>query len=499
MVHIYKNFLYVISLLSVTSFCGCGCSEQNTGGAQNNEDIENYDVKAYLTTTNRAYDLTEKYINFSDKDPMSPNTITLNPNVKYQEIDGFGAAITGSTSYNLSLMPEEKRNEFLEETFSPQKYGFSYVRISIGCSDFSLSDYTCCDTKGLENFALTIEETKYVIPTLKQILKINPDLKIMGTPWTCPKWMKVKSLEERVPYDSWTGGQLNPEYYQDYAQYFVKWIKAFNEAGVNIYSITPQNEPLNRGNSASLFMGWQEERDFVKTALGPALKAAGLNVKIYAFDHNYNYDNMAEQQKYPLKIYEDAEASKYFAGAAYHNYGGNKNELLNIHNSAPEKELVFSEASIGEWNDGRDLDKSLLRDMEEITLGTVNNWCKASIVWNLMLDNDQGPHGGPGACATCYGAVDVDNESYSIVTRNSHYYIMAHMGSVVRPGAIRIKSDGYTREGLTYSAFENTDGTYAFVVCNNNAEELNLTINDGNNNFAYIIPASSIVSFNWKK
>ena len=499
MVHIHRKFLYVISLLSVTCFCGCGCSEQNTGGSSNNEDMENHDVKAYLTTTNRAYDLTEKYIDFSDKDPMSPNTITLDPNVKYQEIDGFGAAITGSTSYNLSLMPEGKRNEFLEETFSPQKYGFSYVRISIGCSDFSLSDYTCCDTKGIENFALTIEETKYVIPTLKQILKINPDLKIMGTPWTCPKWMKVKSLEERVPYDSWTGGQLNPEYYQDYAQYFVKWIKAFNEAGINIYSITPQNEPLNRGNSASLFMGWQEERDFVKTALGPALKSAGLNVKIYAFDHNYNYDDMAEQQKYPLKIYEDAEASKYFAGAAYHNYGGNKSELLNIHNSAPEKELVFSEASIGEWNDGRDLTKSLLRDMEEITLGTVNNWCKASIVWNLMLDNDQGPHGGPGACATCYGAVDVDNESYSIVTRNSHYYIMAHMGSVVRPGAVRIKSDGYTREGLTYSAFENTDGTYAFVVCNNNAEELNLTINDGNNNFASIIPASSIVSFNWKK
>lgn len=500
MINIYRIFIYIVYLTSIICLFSCNNSNKNTHSIISNiEDMENHDVKAYLTTTNRAYDLTEKYIDFSDKDPMSPNTITLDPNVKYQEIDGFGAAITGSTSYNLSLMPEEKRNEFLEETFSPQKYGFSYVRISIGCSDFSLSDYTCCDTKGIENFALTIEETKYVIPTLKQILKINPDLKIMGTPWTCPKWMKVKSLEERVPYDSWTGGQLNPEYYQDYAQYFVKWIKAFNEAGINIYSITPQNEPLNRGNSASLFMGWQEERDFVKTALGPALKSAGLNVKIYAFDHNYNYDDMAEQQKYPLKIYEDAEASKYFAGAAYHNYGGNKSELLNIHNSAPEKELVFSEASIGEWNDGRDLTKSLLRDMEEITLGTVNNWCKASIVWNLMLDNDQGPHGGPGACATCYGAVDVDNESYSIVTRNSHYYIMAHMGSVVRPGAVRIKSDGYTREGLTYSAFENTDGTYAFVVCNNNAEELNLTINDGNNNFASIIPASSIVSFNWKK
>ena len=111
----------------------------------------------------------------------------------------------------------------------------------------------------------------------------------MGTPWTAPKWMKVDNLKNKRPHDSWTGGHLNPTYYQDYATYFVKWIQAFQAEGITIYSLTPQNEPLNPGNSASMLMFWDEERDFVKTALGPALKEAGLdNVKIYAFDHNYN-------------------------------------------------------------------------------------------------------------------------------------------------------------------------------------------------------------------
>lgn len=496
-----KTFKYAIgSLCTVFAMTAYACSDSNTTISSGEVSSEvSGDVLMYLTTSNRAFDLTKKATNFSTKDNMSPTCVTLAPTTRYQTIDGFGAAITGSTSYNLLLMPADKRRTFLEETFSPDKYGFSYVRISIGCSDFSLSDYTCCDTKGIENFALTIEETKYVIPVLKEILEINPSLKIMGTPWTCPKWMKVNDLKNKEPYDSWTGGQLNPDYYQDYATYFVKWIQAFQNEGIKIYSITTQNEPLNRGNSASLYMGWEEERDFVKTALGPALKNAGLQVKIYAFDHNYNYDDKADQQQYPLKIYEDDEAAQYFAGAAYHNYGGHRDELLKVHEAAPEKELIFSEASIGEWNNGRDLTKSLLRDMEDLTLGTVNNWCVGSIVWNLVLDSDQGPHGGPGACETCYGAVDVDNKTYSTITRNSHYYVMAHMGSVVKPGAVRIGTTGYTQKGLTYAAFENTDGTYAFVAANNQTESLKLTIADGKHHFSYEIPANAIISYCWKK
>ena len=211
----------------------------------------------------------------------------------FQPIDGFGAAVTGSSAYNLMQMAPEDRAAFLKQTFSvEQGYGLNYVRISIGCSDFSLSEYTCCDTPGIENFSLTSEEYDYVIPVLKEILAINPDLKIMGSPWTCPRWMKVNNLTDRQPHISWTGGQLNPDYYQDYAEYFVKWIRAFEAEGVRIHSITLQNEPLNRGNSASLYMGWEEQRDFIKTAIGPAFQREGIKVKIYAFDHNFNYDGI---------------------------------------------------------------------------------------------------------------------------------------------------------------------------------------------------------------
>ena len=454
-------------------------------------------VLSYATDVTRSLDMTKGQTTKGISKTGLPE-IQINSSIRYQEIDGFGAAITGSTAYNLSLMPAEARHAFLEETFSPDKYGFSYVRVSIGCSDFSLSEYTLCDEPGIEHFGLTIEETKYVIPALKEILSINPALKIMGTPWTCPKWMKVKSLDEPVPYDSWTGGQLNPACYEDYAHYFVLWIQAMQQAGVPIYCVTPQNEPLNRGNSASLFMGWKEQQAFVKQALGPAFRRADLAVKIYAFDHNYNYDNMPDQRQYPLHIYEDADAVRFFAGAAYHNYGGSPSELLLIQREAPDKELVFSEASIGTWNNGRDLEKSLLRDVEQLGLATVNGWCRGSIVWNLMLDNDRGPHRGEGACATCYGVVDIDNTDYTTITRNSHFYAMAHMSVAAKPGAYRIATNEEAVDGLAYAAFINPDGSYGLVVSNRGeAQQVNISLN-GNAAFVAELPAKAVVSYSWK-
>jgi glucosylceramidase len=453
------------------------------------------DVAIYTTTSSLTRDLTRDAVNFSPKDNLAPTTITLNPAEQYQTMDGFGAAITGSTCYNLLLMKPADRHAFLTETFSDKDgFGFSYIRISIGCSDFSLSEYTCCDTKGIENFALQSEEKDYILPILKEILAINPSIKVIAAPWTCPKWMKVKSLTDRTPLDSWTNGQLNPDYYQDYATYFVKWIQAFKAEGIDIYAVTPQNEPLNRGNSASLYMEWEEQRDFVKTALGPQMKAAGLSTKIYAFDHNYNYDNIESQKNYPGKIYEDAAASQYLAGAA----GGNREELLNIHQAYPEKELLFTETSIGTWNSGRDLSKRLMEDMEEVALGTINNWCKGVIVWNLMLDNDRGPNR-EGGCQTCYGAVDINNSDYKTIIRNSHYYIIAHLSSVVKPGAVRIATTGYTDNGITCSAFENTDGTYAFVLINNNEKSKKITVSDGQRHFAYDVPGKSVTSYRWAK
>ncbi|MDR0581939.1 MAG: glucosylceramidase [Prevotellaceae bacterium] len=494
--HYLKILPVIACFLSFTVWACRGASPDNPEPP--NPPAVQGDVTMYITSASRTYDFLKTATDFSSKSNMSPTTIRLQPDTRYQTMDGFGAAITGSSCYNLLQMPPARRTQFLTETFSPTDgMGYSYVRIAIGCSDFSLSEYTCCDTRGIENFALTSEETQYVIPILKEILAINPALKIMGSPWTCPRWMKVDNLTNKQPYNSWTSGQLNPDYYQDYGTYFVKWIQAFADNGISIYSVTPQNEPLNRGNSASLYMGWEEQRDFVNTALVPKLKAAGLHTKVYLFDHNYNYDNIGTQNEYPAKIYAAGVDDEYVVGAAYHNYGGNRSELLNIHNKYPTKELVFTEASIGTWNDGRNLSARLLSDMQELALGTVINWCKGVIVWNLMLDANRGPNRA-GGCQTCYGAVDIDLSNYTI-TKNSHYYIIGHLASVVKPGATRIGTSGYTATGITYAAFENTDATYALVLLNNTAENKTITIDDGSRHFSYAVPAQSVISYQWSK
>ncbi|HHU41209.1 MAG TPA: glucosylceramidase [Fermentimonas caenicola] len=493
--HSFKLILLVLAL------CSCSSCEKTIPDNSNGEEPElpKGDVTIYVTTNNRSQDFKKQAADFSSKSNMSPTTIKLNPAERFQTMDGFGAAITGSTAFNLMKMTKENRTKFLKETFSPTEgMGQSYVRISIGCSDFSLSEYSLCDTPGIENFGLTSEETDYVIPVLKEILAINPDLKIMGSPWTPPQWMKVNNLTDLQPFNSWTSGQLNPAYYGDYATYFVKWIQAMNQNGIKIYSVTPQNEPLNRGNSASLYMGWEEQFEFVQNHLVPQFKAASLSTKIYLFDHNYNYDNMADQNGYPMKIYDAGIDSDVVAGAAYHNYGGDKAELLKVQSRYPERELVFTETSIGTWNDGRNLQVRLIDDMREVALGTVNNGCKAVIVWNLMLDTERGPNR-EGGCQTCYGAVDIDISDFSTITRNSHYYIIGHLSSVVKPGAVRIGTTGFSDPGFIHSAFENTDGTYAVVLLNSTSASKSITLDDGKQHFTYEVPANSVISYKWNK
>lgn len=456
------------------------------------------EVKVVTTTSSRSLDLEVSSIAMKQTGHTDA-TLILDPATTFQSIDGFGAAITTAAAYNLLQMEKGLRSRFLKETFgqNERSFGFSYVRVAIGCSDFSFGEFTCCDRPGIENFALSEEDTRYVIPVLKEILAINPDLKIIAAPWTCPKWMKVDNLTDLRPYDSWTAGHLNPAYYQDYATYFVKWIRAYGEQGIPIYAMTPQNEPLNPGNSASLVMTWQEQLDFVKEALGPTFEKEGIATRIYAFDHNYNYDNKLDQQAYPSHIYADQQASKYIVGAAYHNYGGDKEELNRMHQAHPEKELIFTETTLGNWNDGNNLHKMLFEDMEELTLGTMNRWCRAVIVWNLMLDSERGPFSPtPGSCKTAYGAVDISKEDYATITRNSHYYVIAHMASVVKPGAVRIGAKGYVNDGVIYSAFRNVDGTYALVI-SNRGEEVEVTVQDGKETFTVKVPGNGVISLQW--
>ena len=455
----------------------------------------------YTTTGDRSRSLAVSQVK-GEACAVDTGSIRLHADETYQTMDGFGFAMTYSACYNLLQMPSEARRELLTRTFSlTQGYGASYVRISIGCSDFSSTEYSLCDVKGpdddlLRHFRLYQDETEYVIPVLKEILAINPELKVMGSPWTCPRWMKVDSPTSVQPHDAWTDGHLSPSYYGTYADYFVRFIQAFQAEGIPIYSVTPQNEPLNPGNCASLVMNWDEEAAFVQQ-LAAAIKHAGLTTRIYVFDHNYNYDGIASQQQYPVKIYDlladkDFAGKELIAGAAYHNYGGSTDELIRIHESYPDKELIFTEASIGTWNHGRDLDTSLADIAQNVALQTVKKWCTGVIVWNFMLDMNRGPNL-DGGCQTCFGAVDVADD-YKSYTLNSHYYALCHLSAVIRPDAVRIAGGGGNKQGVTYATFRNPDGTLAVVLYNSLATPLSLRVTDGSVRYPLDVPARSMVS-----
>lgn len=446
------------------------------------------DVHALVASNDGVHKMTSQFIEFEKNTSQSVNgTITLNPSLKYQDIDGFGFAITGSAAYNLLKMNENARKSLLQQIFSPTNgFGCNYVRIPIGCSDFSLSEYTCCDKEGIENFGLTAEEYDYIIPVMKEILKINPAVKVISAPWTAPRWMKTNWW--------WTDGNLRPECYQDYATYFVKWIQAFRQNGIEIYGVTPQNEPLNRGNSASMYMGWEEQRDFIKNALGPKFRDAGLNTKIYVFDHNYNYDNINSQNHYPTKIYQDSEASKYIAGAAYHNYGGNASEMSYVHNQNPDKELVFTEWTAGTWSWPGVGMEAITTDAQALIFDVIKNWGRGSVVWNLMLDSDRGPNR-PGGCVTGNGAIDISKNDYSTLTYNSFYYVMCIAASAVSDNAKYIGASGSVNN-VQYVAFDNKEG-YGIILMNTSGDERKVRVKEGSHSFVATLPPNSIASYRW--
>ncbi len=486
------------SLLAVVFFISVNACKPAEEKPDDSETPVVEDVETYITYANKSMLFKNVPVSFNTKPNMDvERTIWLDASTVFQEIDGFGVAITGSTCYNLLHMSKENRTELLKESFDPEEgAGYSYIRISIGCSDFSLEEYTCCDTPGIENFAIHELDKRDLFPVLKEILAINPTLKILGSPWTCPRWMKVNNLTDLQPYNSWTSGQLNPAYYQDYATYFVRFIQEMNNEGFNIDAVTIQNEPLNRGNSASLYMTWQEQADFIKNALGPKFKEAGITTRIVIYDHNYNYDNIVDQKNYPVKIYQDAEAAQYIDGAAFHAYGGDKSEMLNVHNVAPGKNLYFTEMSIGSWN--YSFDGDLMWSMREIGIGTLNNYGKSVIVWNYLLDENGAPNR-PGGCTTCYGAIEISSKDYTTLDKKSHYYLIAHLSKVILPGARRIATNGFTQNGLYLTAVENQDGTYGVVLQNDTDLAIKLVIDDETHSFPLTIAPKSVVSCKWDK
>lgn len=485
------NILSAIVLAGILAACNSP-AENLSGSGNGGGEIsgEKNVVKAYVTTSDRSHLFTEKDLEFNRPASMSPYIVNLDFDRTYQTVDGFGAAVTGATSYNLMKMQQEDRTAFLKDIFDREEgLGSSLIRVSIGASDFPAGrkEFTWCDTEGIENFAPHSDDVQYLIPVLKEIYAINPDVKIIGSPWSAPVWMKESA--------SWTRASLKPEYYDDYAQYFVKWIQYMESQGFDIYAVTPQNEPLNKGNSMSMYMGWQQQRDFIKQALGPAFRDAGIDTKILVFDHNFNYDNIADQIGYPLHIYEDPDASQYVAGSAWHSYGGNVSELDQIIYEYPDKEIYFTEASIGAWN--YTFENCLVNDFETIFIGTLSRMGKGVTLWNLLLDDKGGPYGSAGACTTCYGAVDISSSDYRTLTYRTHYYNIAHASKVIMPGAVRIGTEGFELDGLDYLAFRNPDGSIGVIIVNKNTGAQTLTFNTDEYSVNYEVPGRSLVSLSW--
>ncbi len=493
----YTKLLTALALLPF--LCSCCNKSSSVKGSEEPvsppEKPQESSAVAYVTTADKTRLFEESALPIRKAGSMAVNKVELDSTVRYQTIDGFGAALTGSSCYNLMQMEPSARNTFLKEIFDKKDgLGVSLIRVSIGSSDFGLDEYTWCDVKGIGNFAVNTYDKRDVFPVLKEIYSINPDVKIIGTPWTAPRWMK-RGVNVNVDYYSWTSGRLKPSCYQDYAQYFVKWIQTMEKEGFDIYAVTLQNEPLNKGNSMSMFMTWEEQRDFIKEAVGPAFAKAGLDTKILLFDHNYNYDNLADQQEYPLKILADPEAAKYVAGTAWHNYSGNVAELDKIASKAPGKDIFFTEASIGGWN--YDFAKTLINDFDNIFMQTLSRGNKGVTLWNLMLDQNSGPKR-PGGCQNCYGVVTLDTNTGKVSERNTHYYQIAHASKVISQGAVRISATGVNAAGISYLAFLNPDHSYGIIALNTGAEDFQFTFSDKTNSVKLAVPAKSIASVRWK-
>ena len=292
------NKVSLYTLIGLFALCSCACGGKDPVPSTDPDPkpeppVEVYDATLWTTTFDKTRDFEKSGVAFGKAATMSPNVVRFTDET-FQTVDGFGLAITQASCYNLLKMSQEDRTKLLTELFSPTAgAGSSLIRVCIGGSDFSMDEYTWCDKEGMANFAVHESEKTFLFPILDEIYKINPAVQIIGSPWSCPRWMKMDVQGNGNPFNSWTSGRLNPKYYADYADYFVKWIQEMQKRGYKVLGVTLQNEPLNHGNSMSLYMPWEDQRDFLKV-IGPAFEKAGLKTEIMLFDHNYNYDDKAE-------------------------------------------------------------------------------------------------------------------------------------------------------------------------------------------------------------
>ncbi len=435
-------------------------------------------VTPWMTTGDQTKLLQQQAtVSFGTNSGTNPSTVTVNAGTTYQTIDGFGFTLTEGSCEVISGMAATQQNQLLNDLYNPTTgLNASVVRISIGASDLSSSSYSYNETSGdtnMNNFSLNGPDLTYLVPIIKKILLINPNIKILATPWSPPRWMKTNG--------SWVGGSLQTQYYAAYAKYFVKYFDAMKAQGITIWAITPQNEPENPNNEPSMLMNSTEQKNFINQQLGPQMAAAGYgNIKIIAFDHNC--DNTA----YPIDVLNN---SSYVDGAAFHLYAGNISAMSTVKN-ATNKNVYFTEQYTGP---NGSFSGDFGWHMQNVVIGGTNNWAKTVLEWNAANNSSLGPHT-PGGCTTCLGAVTVNNStSY---TKNVAYYIIGQISKFVKPGAVRISSSS-TSGTILSAGFKNPDGSIALVVYNSGGSSNTIKVVSGSSAFNYAVPASSAVTFTW--
>jgi glucosylceramidase len=414
-------------------------------------------IESWITNPDRSslFEKQSDSLFFSTSNKGGGTTIIIDEREQFQGIDGFGFALTGGSAGLIMKMSPIKRNTLLQELFSDNgnSAGISYIRLSIGASDlndfvFSYNDLPEGEVDfELKKFSLA-QDLNDVVPVMKEILAINPGIKILGSPWSAPAWMKTNNNVRN--------GSLKKECYDVYALYLVKYIQAMKKAGITIDAITIQNEPLNSKNTPSMPWFLSEQVSFIRDHLGPAFKKADLTTKIILFDHN------CDRPDYPLALLNDPELAQYVDGSGFHNYGGDLSAMSMVHLARPDKNLYFTEQMITEKPGSSTI--SIAAPVKRLIIGATRNWSRNVILWNLAADPLNDPHTDNGGCSMCQGAITIDGDNTS---HNIAFYTVIHASKFVRPGSVRIASTNTGDNSVSLTEDEERPGLYRATMIEN--------------------------------
>ncbi|MGW4483145.1 lectin [Amycolatopsis sp. NPDC004368] len=454
----------------------------------------NEPVNIWLTTTNDAKGVNvtqglqqQTPIAFSAGTGSGPQTINVNENTTYQQFEGGGASFTDSAAYLMNssnLLPASTRNQVMQKLFDPNNgIGIGFLRNPMGASDLARYSYTYDDVPAgqtdpsLSRFSIAHDQVD-VLPLTKQAKQLNPQLKVMASPWTAPPWMKDN--------DSYNQGWLESQYYNTYAQYFVKYVQAYQSAGVPIDYLSVQNEPTCCPGYPSMQWNGSGLAFFTKNSLLPALHSAGLSSKVLALDWNPDkYDEMAAPTVDDATVRNDPN----FGGVAWHGYEGNVSEQSTVHAKYPNVNAYSTEHSGGTW-----IGNQQAEDMNNIVDYT-RNWSRSVVKWSLAVDQAHNPHNG--GCDTCTGLITVHNGDgrNGQVDYTIEYYTMGHLTKFVKPGAVRIDSNDTS--AVRNVAWKNPDGSKALIAYNSTGGNQSVRVNWGGQSFTYSLPGHTSATFTW--